>query len=274
MAPSISPAPPASPSPEPVEVALLCATRHEAAAARAVQRGAVRPLLLGGRRATLARLGPYSCLTVLLGFPCADLEAVLAPLAAAFTPRLALNFGAAGAVDPDLSPGALAIPFEGVLYRLPGPTDRKTTTGDPPVGIGRPMPPETGPGETKTEDPGIEETIPLDVEPFRRALRERPGASLEAVRFTRAGTGPTPVCDDALRNRLRATLGLDTTDCETAFLARLCARHGWPFAALRCVTDRAGAHAVEEYRQTALPILARAAQTLEPLVCAWFEANP
>jgi nucleoside phosphorylase len=256
-------------------VALLCATRHEAAAARSVQRGAVRPLLLGGRRATLARLGPYSCLTVLLGFPCPDLEAVLAPLAAAFTPRLTLNFGAAGAVDPDLSPGTLTIPFEGVLYRLPGPADREPGAEKFPTDIEQQKPSEPGPGKTRDTNPEVEEIIPFDMEPFRRALREGPGSSLDAVRFTRAGTCPTPVCDDALRDRLRATLGLDTTDCETALLARFCARHGWPFAALRCVTDRAGAHAVEEYRRTAQPILTRAAQTLEPLVHAWFnETKP
>ncbi len=268
--------PPVSPVPafrEPVDVALLCATRHEAAAARGVQRGAVRAFLLGGRRATLARLGPYSCLTLLLGFPCDDLEVALAPLAAGFAPRLALNFGAAGAVDPDLTPGALTIPREGVVYRLPGLANGEASAEKPSADIERQTPPGPGPEKTANKDPVIEETMAFEVEPFRRAVREHADTALEGIRFTRAGTCPTPVCDGALRDRLRATLGLDTTDCETALLARLCARHGWPFAALRCVTDRAGAQAVEEYRQTAPPTLARAAQAIEPLVRAWFEAG-
>jgi nucleoside phosphorylase len=251
---------PVKTSRELVDVALLCATRHEAAAARGVQRGAVRAFLLGGRRATLARLGPYSCLTVLLGFPCDDLEAALAPLAAGFTPRLALNFGAAGAIDPNLSPGALTLPHEGVVYRLVNPEDKKTKALTP---------------TEETPRVEVEEAIPFEVEPFRQAIREHTNTALNGIRFTRAGTCSSPVCDAALRDRLRATLGLDTTDCETALLARLCTGHGWPFAALRCVTDHAGAQAVEEYRQTAPQALARAAQSLEPLVRAWFdEAKP
>ncbi len=213
-------------------------TRHEASAVRGVQRGSVHPFLLEGRRATLARLGPYSCLTLGLGFPCDDLEAPVAALASGFIPRLVGNFGAAGAINPHLFPGALTIPLEGVLYRQP--------------------------------DLNLEDTVTLAIEPQQRAALE--SAAEGNIRFTRAGTCPTPVCDEALRHRLRETLGVDTTDCETVLLARLSARYEWAFVALRVITDRAGSDAQAEYRRNASQALIRGAQLLPILTRAWFEA--
>ena len=98
-----------------------------------------------------------------------------------------------------------------------------------------------------------------DANLLRRVAAALPG--LERAPRCRTGTiatGDYPVADAGARAELRARLGADVADMESAAVGRVAARLGLPFLAVRAVSDRAGAASLAEFRRH-LPFAAASA---------------
>jgi adenosylhomocysteine nucleosidase len=213
--------------PDAVDVVVVCALTEESRAAQSVQTGPFEGVVCGGARAVLGTLGAARCLTLASGLGDARLDLCFQAVAERYRPRLLINFGSAGAIRGDLPVGAPTIPREVVSYSWP----------------------DLAPNG---------EAIPI---PHAESL-----ANLDSrLEITRAGTCPRSIEDEGVRDRLFRELRIDTTDWETYRLAAHCRERGIPFAALRCISDYAGAAAREEYQRNADSVLDLCAPLLVPL---------
>ena len=213
-----------------IELIIFCATKHESVAACRVQTPPPRPVTVGGRRALRGILAGRPCLTVASGSGPEAADRMCRDVTSEVHPRLIVNFGAAGAVGR-LSVGTLTVPREILAYSWP-----------------------------KLEQEG--ETLVRPVESLADLV--------PSVRLTRAGSCPHDIRDAAIRDRLRDTLHIETTDWETYRLALFCESRRIPFVALRCITDFCDAAAPVTYGRNVLQVLDAGAKLLESLVeAAW-----
>ena len=207
----------------PVDLIIFCATKNEAIAARTAQREPFGRTTCGNTHATVAHLGPFTCVTLASGLKAPRLRQAFQNISATFAPRLFVNFGACGGIDPNLRIGDVTVPREIVLYALPDlKTDEKII--HPPV-------------------------APLE------------GAGLP-IHLTRAGTCPQDVRSAETRDSIWSKIGAQTTDWETYRLADRCETQGFPFLAMRCVTDHADTNAGSDYGRHADRVLREAAALL------------
>jgi nucleoside phosphorylase len=143
-----------------------------------------------------------------------------------YKPRLFINFGAAGAINPKLEIGRVTVPKHIVGYTWPDFEPK----GEP---------------------------VECPVEPLGKIDR--------SIVITRAGSCPHDIRDAEKKTLLFERYQIDTTDWETHRLAEACRLLGTPFLAVRCVSDRSESRAGIEYARNATTALQRGARLLERL---------
>ncbi|NQU43915.1 hypothetical protein HQ520_11570 [bacterium] len=212
-----------------IDLVILTASSIEALAVRQIQKQPLREIPCGRSTATLSHLGPYTCVTLSAGGGKKRIKSAYTSLFEMFEPRVFVNFGAAGGLNPDWPIGTITVPREIVSYTWPDLRPQ----GDPLV---------------------------CEVEELRKAVPE--------IRISRAGSCPHDIRDAEIRKQLHRDLGLDTTDWETWRIARAAQLAEIPFIALRCITDRADEHAGTDYSRNVRAVLNRGAAALQKLAQA------
>ncbi len=207
-----------------IDLVIFTATSNEAVEARRVQREPFGKTTVGTVNASIGHLGKHTCLTVASGMSKRRLNNTFQDLARKFKPRLFINFGAAGAINPKLDIAKPTIPAEIVGYTWPDLDTRGQLISCP--------------------------WKPLEkIDP--------------SLTITKAGSCAHDIRDKEIRERLFQLYKIDTTDWETHRLAEACRLLKIPFLALRCISDHADARAGIEYSKNAQTALQRGARLLE-----------
>lgn len=220
--------------PSSIDVLLFTATNVECLALYRALGDAQEFLDHPGGRAGLCEVDGRTILVAASGVGKGRMNKAFQSLAPVYKPRLFINFGAAGAVNPRIPIGAPCLPREIIGYVWPELEQR----GEP---------------------------IHCAVEKY---LELHP-----ALRMVRAGSCAHDIRHPEIRDRIREQHQIDITDWETHRLAEACRLQKLPFLALRCVTDHADHRAGIDFSRNAASVLERGARLLPPILSRFFDTD-
>jgi nucleoside phosphorylase len=227
--------------PPPIDLLIACALRPEASAIAGRMAGAGRKSIGGfaghrglfaGRQTLLVRAGPGAA---------AARRGVACALGLA-KPRLLIDFGAAGAVNPSLAPGDCLVSRTAIPYKPPA-ADRGASAS--PAGA---------------FEPALHRGVALPGS-LCDQLSRAPGVRLGAF-----GSADYSVAGVEARAAIREQYGLDAVDWETFAVLSLAEEQELPAFAFRVITDLAGPHAGKEFHALHRQLLAQAAERLARIV--------
>jgi len=162
-----------------------------------------------------------------------------------FRPRAVLFTGAAGGLNPALSPGDIVLGERTVQHDFgkvtPGGFIRKPTA-DPLRARPNPLFFPADPGLLRAAD-RASRTVRLSV------VRTSVGARRPKILRGVVATGDVFVADPAKTAELRKSLKADAVEMEGAAVAQVCRQIGAPCLVIRCVSDRADAMATRDYER-------------------------
>ncbi len=213
-----------------VDIIVLCAVKNEFDSVRLILTEKIQDKYdIDNLKCIKGTIQGYNCIVALTGPYMENCETGLLKILSRYNTRIVLLFGAAGAINPKLAIGTITIPSSVIRY------------------------------ESSDFLKGIYKEISLSF------ISEHLG-KFPNILITRAGTSPYFVSSKKLRREIFSKLQIDTTDCETYYVARICKEQNIPFLAIRCITDNAGTWAEYLYFFRARKVLKTGAQVIYRLI--------
>ncbi len=225
-----------------IRAGVVCPTPQEYAALRAGLK-LDREEKIGGRYVSRREERKLSLAAVKAWPGKAAAASAVQLLADVFGPRIILDVGAAGALDPSLPMGTVLCADRAFEYDV-----------DPVLAVATALA-----GASRQAETVMKEFI-------RKAGVLLPGPPL--VRGDIA-SGERDVADSAFRDFLRTRFGASACDWETAAVIRTASRNGIPVLSFRVVTDRADENLEADYRRN----LSRALDRLGAVAALFIEGG-
>ena len=216
---------------EVISIIILCAVKNEYRAVKSIFEECYRTGVIKSTccHYTIGRINSYKSLAACIGVGEKNVKKCFTSLLEEFDPCLVIIFGAAGAVNPNIHSGTVTMPLSVVNYRLPG--------------------------------------ILLDSLNIGNFSKQFEDIFVCAnVKMTVAGTSSDFISSNKLKRSIYEMLHIDTTDCETFHIARICNDRHIPFFTLRCITDHAGFLAIVHYFLNASKILLNSVKLLKDII--------
>ena len=213
-----------------IDIIILCAVRNEYKAAKSILNLDCRNAgILEGFISTEGRLNNSSCLIILMGVGGKRSKLCIQETLKIYKPSQVIVFGAAGAINPNLKIGVVTAPSVIINYKLP--------------------------------------YLELEGNKMNTKVNKiKHKSSINNIVITKAGTCERFIGSKKLRQSILNKLQLDTTDCETYYIACICEKMCIPFIAFRCITDSADNKAIFHYLFKAQKILNSGAQIVKEVL--------